>query len=259
MSTTRYVLVVAGALAVAGAPLGYRTGLLSANAASGLLVVGLLLLLWVLAAGLLMLVRGGRARLDLRTRAVLVLAAGASAIPLTTILPFIGAPPIHDITTDVDDPPRFDAVVAVRGGASNPLEYRGPDLAATQRAAYPDIQSLHLGGNPSDLADLALAVAEELGWQVVAVESFGSELRAISPNDPLPPMEPYRGVLIEATDTTYWFGFKDDVAVRLRSPYGAVGATTVDVRSISRVGIGDLGANAARIREFLDRFRAAAG
>ena len=71
--------------------------------------------------------------------------------------------------------------------------------------------------------------------------------------------EPSRGVRIEASDSTFWFGFKDDVAVRLRSADGAPGATTVDVRSISRFGIGDLGVNAARIRRFLDRLEDAAG
>ena len=242
MSTTLFVLLLGGALAAAAAPLGFRTGLLPAGAALALMAVALLVLLGVLAAGLLMLLRGGLAQLDLRTGAALALAAGISAIPITTVILSIGAPPIHDITTDTADPPRFDAMVAVRGDTANPLEYRGPKLAATQRAAYPDIQPLVLPGDPGELADIAVAVAEGLGWQVVAVDS-----------------ETDRGVLIEATDTTYWFGFKDDVAVRLRRAPAVLGATTVDVRSISRVGIGDLGANAARIRRFLDRLRAAAG
>lgn len=241
MSTTRFVLLLVSTLAVAGAPLSYRTGVLSVNAALALLAVGLLPLLWVLAAGLLVLVRRGPGRLDRRTGASLVLAAAVCAVPLATVVPSIGAPPIHDITTDVEDPPRFDAVVAARGAGSNPVEYRGPELAATQRAAYPDIQPVRLERDPGDLADLALAVAEDLGWQVVAVES-----------------DPSRGVLIEATDTTFWFGFQDDVAVRLRSARDLSGGTTVDVRSISRIGVGDLGANAARIQEFVVRLRAAA-
>ena len=252
-------MLLAGTLAVAAAPLGHRTGLLPAGGALGLVAVALLPLLWVLAAGLLRLARGGLAQVDRRTGAGLLLAAVASAIPIATVALSIGAPPIHDITTDADDPPRFDAIVAMRGGGSNPLEYRGPELAATQRAAYPDIQPLQLAGDPDELADVAVAVAEALGWQVVAVESFGAEeLREAERNGRRAP-EPYRGVLIEATATTFWFGFKDDVAVRLRSAGGAPGATTADVRSISRVGIGDLGANAARIREFLDRLEAAAG
>ena len=251
--------MLAATLAVAAAPLSHRTGLLPVNAAVGLLVVALLPLLWVLAAGLLMLVRGGLAKLDRRTVAALMLAAGASAMPVATVVLSIGAPPIHDITTDTEDPPRFDAIVAVRGRGSNPIEYRGPELAATQRAAYPDIQPLVLAGNPGDLADVAVAVAEELGWRVVAVEPFGSEeMRGTGRGGRRAPA-PYRGVLIEASDSTFWFGFQDDVAVRLRSAGGAPGSTTVDVRSVSRFGIGDLGANAARIRRFLDRLEAAVG
>ena len=238
MSTTRFVLLIAGAAAVAGAPLGYRTGLLPVNAALGLLVVGLLPSLWVVVAGVLMLVRGGgAAQLDLRTVAALVLAAGVSAVPLAALVGGLGAPPIHDITSDTEDPPHFDVIVAERAGAPNPLDYRGAELAATQRAAYPDIQPLVVGRPLREVVELARAAAEALDWRIVAVD-------------------PDAG-LIEATDTTYWFGFKDDVAIRLR-PDDA-GATRVDVRSISRVGVGDLGANAARIRKFLESLKAAAG
>lgn len=238
MSTMRFTLVIAGAAAVVIAPLGYRTGLLSVGPALLFLVVGLLLSLWSLASVALMLVRaGGVAQLDLRSAAAIVLATGASAVPLAFILLSIGAPAIHDITSDTEDPPRFDAIVAVRADAPNPLDYRGPELAARQRAAYPDIQPLMVGRPRREVLELAGAVAEELGWQVVAVDADGG--------------------LLEATDTTFWFGFKDDVAVRLRS--AAAGETRVDVRSISRVGGGDLGANAARIRKFLERLEASAG
>ena len=251
--------MLACTLAVVGAPLGHRAGLLPAGGALGLVAVALLPLVWVLAAGLLRLARGGRAQIDRRTGAGLVLAAGASAIPIGTVVLSIGAPAIHDITTDTEDPPRFNAIVALRGTDSNPLDYRGPELAATQRASYPDVQPLVLAGTPGDLADVAVAVAEELGWQVVAVESLGSgELRETDRNRRRTP-ELSRGVLIEATATTFWFGFKDDVAVRLRRARDVPGSTTVDVRSISRLGIGDLGANAARVREFLNRLAAAVG
>ena len=229
--------MIAGATAVASGPLGYRTGVLPVTAALGLLVLGLQVSLWAVAAVALLLLRGGLAPLDLRTGAALAIAACASAVPLAMILPSITAPPIHDITSDTDDPPQFDAIVAARAEAPNPLDYRGPELAAAQRAAYPDIQPLVVARPPHELVDLARTAAEELGWQIVAVDPSGG--------------------LIEATAITYWFGFKDDVAVRLR-PAGE-GATRVDIRSISRVGVGDLGANAARIRRFLEKLKAAAG
>lgn len=236
MQRKRYLLLLAGTAAVAAAPLGFRTGLLPVTVALALLALGLLVSLWALARGVLWLLRRRGSELQQnRAAIVLSLAAGVIAVPVATIFPSVGAPPIHDITTDTGDPPLFDAIVAIRGDESNPLDYRGPELAATQRAAYPDLQPLVVGRPPGEVLDMAGAVAVELGWEVVATDREGG--------------------LLEATDTTYWFGFKDDVAVRLR-PADA-GATRVDVRSISRVGVGDLGANAARIRRFLDALTAA--
>ena len=237
MTRKRYLLLVAGTAAVAAAPLGFRTGLLPLTAALALFALGLLMSLWALAKGVLWLLRRRGSELQQNRAAIaLSLAAGVIVVPAATILPTIGTPAIHDITTDTEDPPLFDAIVAIRGDESNSLERR-PELAATQRAAYPDIQPLVVGRPPDEVLDMSRTVAEELGWEIVAVD-------------------PDRGFM-EATDTTYWFGFKDDVAVRLR-PAGDA-ATRVDVRSISRVGGGDMGANAARIRRFLEALTAAGG
>ena len=238
MSARRLVLLIAGAATVAAGPLGYRTGMLPLLPALGLVAVGLLATTWMFAKGVLWFVRrrGSEQQQNLAA-VVLALAAGVVVVPMATLLPAVGAPVIHDITTDTEDPPLFDAIVAIRGDTSNPLEYRGPELAATQRAAYPDIQPLVVGRPSDEVLDMSRAVAEELGWEIVAVDPVGG--------------------LLEATDTTYWFGFKDDVAVRLR-PVGG-DATRVDVRSISRVGGGDLGANAARIRRFVEGLQAAGG
>jgi uncharacterized protein (DUF1499 family) len=137
-------------------------------------------------------------------------------------------PAIHDITTDTIQPPPFLAVLPLRAGALNPADYGGPDVAAKQQQAYPDIVPLVLSVPPGRAFDRAVAAAKALGWDVVA-------------SDPV-------GARIEATDTTFWFGFKDDVVVRVTpQPTGS----RVDVRSLSRVGGGDLGANAARVRAFL--------
>lgn len=238
MSARRLVLLIAGAATVAAGPLGYRTGMLPLLPALGLVAVGLLATTWMFAKGVLWFVRrrGSEQQQNLAA-VVLALAAGVVVVPMATLLPAVGAPVIHDITTDTEDPPLFDAIVAIRGDTSNPLEYRGSELAATQRAAYPDIQPLVVGRPSDEVLDMSRAVAEELGWEIVAVDPVGG--------------------LLEATDTTYWFGFKDDVAVRLR-PVGG-DATRVDVRSISRVGGGDLGANAARIRRFVEGLQAAGG
>jgi uncharacterized protein (DUF1499 family) len=137
-------------------------------------------------------------------------------------------PAIHDITTDTMQPPPFLAVLGLRQGALNPVEYGGPDVAAKQKNAFPDIVPLTLNLPPERAFDRALAAARGMGWELVA-------------SDPA-------GLRIEATDTTFWFGFKDDVVIRVTpQPNGS----RVDVRSLSRVGVGDIGANAARIRKYL--------
>jgi uncharacterized protein (DUF1499 family) len=154
--------------------------------------------------------------------------------PIRQLLSGRGLPSIHDITTDPQDPPRFVAVLARRTGRVSPPEYDGPDVADQQRRAYPEVVPVYLEVAAERAIDEASTVAGELGWDVVAVDRT-------------------RGVL-EAIDTTFWFRFKDDIVVRVR----AVGPSRsrVDVRSKSRVGRGDLGANARRIRAFTAALRA---
>ena len=141
-------------------------------------------------------------------------------------------PPIHDISTDTDDPPPFVDVVPLRRNASNPVAYGGPEITAQQKKAYPDLKAAVLSMPPAQAFERALAAARAQGWEIVAAEAAQGR--------------------IEATDTTRWFGFKDDVVIRVR-PEGT--SSRVDVRSVSRVGRGDVGANAARIRRFLAALR----
>ncbi len=232
----RFVIPLAAFAAIAAGPLGHRAGLLPLSAALLILLAGILAsLAWLVVRVIAALRRRGAGFGNRRALAAGLLSAGALGVPLANILPALGAPPIHDITTDPDDPPRFVAVVPLRAGAPNPLEYGGPQLAATQRAAYPDVLPLAVDASPGTVLAAARSVAMELGWAIVAVDEA-------------------RGVL-EATATTFWFGFEDDIAVRVRPAAG--GGALVDVRSISRVGVGDLGANANRIRAFLTRLQAA--
>ncbi len=138
------------------------------------------------------------------------------------------APPIHDVSTDLTDPPAFVAMLPHRATAPNPATYGGAEVAAAQRAAYPDIQPLELA-MPRDAAYArALSAAHAMGWAMVATDRGAGR--------------------IEATATTTWFGFKDDVVVRV-TPAGV--GSRVDVRSVSRVGTGDVGTNAQRIRAYL--------
>lgn len=163
----------------------------------------------------------------------LVLLAAVAVVPVSHLRAAGRVPPIHDITTDLDDPPRFVAVLPRREGAPNTAEHGGAALAAQQRAGYPDLGPARFPAPPDRVFARAVDVARGLGWEIVATV-------------------PAEGRL-EATDRTRWFGFRDDVVVRVR-PEGA--GTRVDVRSVSRVGRSDLGTNARRIRAFLDSLRA---
>ncbi len=139
-------------------------------------------------------------------------------------------PRIHDITTDLDNPPAFVAVLPLRANAPNAAAYGGPAVADAQRSGYPDIAPAILK-QPADQAfGNAEQAARSMGWEIVSIDPASGR--------------------IEATDTTRWFGFKDDVVIRVRA---APGGSRVDVRSLSRVGGSDVGTNATRIREYLRR------
>ena len=139
-------------------------------------------------------------------------------------------PPIHDVSTDTVDPPRFETMVDLRGPNTNPLDYT-PEEARHREQSYPDVETLRLAAAPSDSFDRAVAAARDSGWEIAR--------------------EDRAGMVLEATATTFWFGFKDDVVVRVRAD--GAGGSLVDARSVSRVGMSDLGANAARITAFLRR------
>src|SRR6266508_2756888 len=153
----------------------------------------------------------GAARRGLAVLA-LVLGLGAIAPPVMLQRSARSKPPIHDITTDTEDPPPFVAVAPLRRDAPNPVAYGGPEIAAQQKKAYPDIKPAALSMPPALAFDRAVQAAKAQGWEMVAAV----------PGDGR----------IEATDTTQWFGFKDDVVVRVR-PEGT--GSRVDVRSVSRV------------------------
>jgi len=226
------LLAVGTALAGVAAGLGHRWGLwdfrtgfeiLRGAAFFGLsLVVGGAALL-VLA----LVLRCWRSALLL----ILVIALGG----VTVAVPWLHRrearhlPPIHDITTDTRDPPRFVDILPLRRDAPNAAEYGGERIAAYQLGAYDDIGPITYRRPPHEVFPRVLKVVEKLGWNVIAAA-------------------PDEG-RIEATDLTFWFGFVDDIVIRIR-PEGA--GSRVDIRSVSRVGVSDLGTNARRIRGFLD-------
>jgi uncharacterized protein (DUF1499 family) len=139
-------------------------------------------------------------------------------------------PPIHDITSDPDDPPIFVQAPAERGADANSIDIK-PEVIAIQREHYPDLAGIESDLDPARAFERALEVAAALEWQV-----YNSD--------------PAAGI-IEASYTSFWFGFVDDIVIRVRPT--ATGAE-IDLRSVSRVGQGDLGANANRIRAFARQF-----
>ena len=233
------VAVLLAGLAAVGVLLagpGYRFGWWDLGPAFTLLRRGAQLGALAVAVSLVALIASwagrSRGRLGL-TALALVVALAAFAIPWRMQAQARRVPPIHDVTTNPEDPPAFVAVLARRAGARNPVEYGGPAVAAQQRRAFPDLLPLDLAVSPERAFPAVETAARGLGWEIV--EAVPAEGR------------------LEATATTPWFGFKDDVVVRVRAR-GA--GSRVDVRSLSRVGVGDLGVNAARVRAFLDRLRA---
>ena len=231
-----------------------RTALLGAVGATALLPIGALgsrVGLWGIGTGIQFLQVGGwlavigalgaiiavavawRRRLpkDLRASAVgLVICLLAVGYVLQLQNSFASTPPIHHISTDTEDPPQFIEIAGLRGTDSNPLDFDAETIAPLQAEFYPWVVPLTMPATPEAAFAKAVAALEGMGLEVVAEH-------------------PQQG-LIEATATTFWFGFKDDVAVRV-SPHSE--GARIDVRSISRIGVSDGGVNAKRIGEILRR------
>lgn len=141
-------------------------------------------------------------------------------------------PPIHDITTDLESPPEFVAMVRLRQDAPNPPEYAGEESAAAQREAYPHIQPLMLNAPKEEVIDEIVNLIAGRGWDMVAINRQEGR--------------------VEATEKLAWFGFKDDVVLRISESNGG---TRVDMRSKSRIGRSDIGVNTDRIDSFLSDLR----
>ena len=138
--------------------------------------------------------------------------------------------PIHNISTDTNTPPEFVNAIKLRGEASN-LVAMTAEVAKIQREVYPDIAPIESPLSPSQAFAQALATAEAMGWEIHHQNPESGQ--------------------IEALTTSFWFGFKDDIAIRVRP---SVNGSRIDLHSVSRVGRGDLGANAKRIRQFTALF-----
>ncbi len=176
--------------------------------------------------------RGSVIAIVVATLAVIV-SVSTAAVPWSYLQLARAVPPIHDITTDTTEPPEFVAILPLRAEAPNSSIYGGAEIAKQQRQAYPDLKPTRFSLPPAELLKQTTEVAQSMGWQIIAAVPLEGRL--------------------EATDATFWFGFKDDIVVRITP---SEGGSRVDVRSVSRVGRSDVGANARRIRTFLEKLRA---
>jgi len=167
--------------------------------------------------------------------ALLAIAIGAAAayMPLDWFLRAQRSPEINDISTDIANPPALVVTLQLRRGAPNPPAYPGAGAGVLQRAAYPDIVPVVLPMPPAEAFKKVDGVAMALGWDVVARAPADGRIEAVATSD--------------------WFGFRDDIVIRIR-PDGA--GSKVDIRSKSRDGESDLGVNARRVREFITRLKA---
>jgi len=182
--------------------------------------------------------RGMRTR---PTSLIAFLVAAAFAAYLTShIVTARKVPAIHDSATDLVDVPQFQTLRVRADNLENVPDDGRAELAALDpesrwkalhRAAYGDLAGLRLLLSVSDSVKRAEALAGKRGWKIVRVDRQAG--------------------IVEATATTFFFRFKDDVVVRVRPDPGRAGGSIVDMRSISRVGGSDVGVNAARIRAFL--------
>jgi len=223
------VLAVLSALALVASGFGARYGIWDFR-------FGFQLLRWSFYAGLAaaalalvaLIVRRVRAGHAAGLAAALVIGLVVAYFPWHWMQEARALPSINDITTDTANPPAFVAVVPLRAGSAVPTTYGGAETAAKQQSGYPDIRPLELAVPPDAAFARALDAAKSFGWEIDATDPASGR--------------------IEATATTPWFGFRDDVVIRVTpTPSGS----RIDVRSLSRVGKGDLGANAKRIRAYL--------
>lgn len=257
----KWVLLVTLALAIASplifilAGLGTKVGLWSWQFGLGFLtfkvapLLNIITLVVGVVALLLALLIKPRKGIVIAAIAIVFGAGGLFNLKATQAkvasLPFI-----HDVSTDTQDPPTFGTVIMAEREAVknvNTVDYAGKRapskdaagkpveklVSALQTQAYPEVRTLVLSEAPDVAFGRAEQVARDMGWAIKETDAATGR--------------------IDATDTTFWYGFKDDVTIRLRPAQGD--GTRVDIRSISRVGGSDIGANAARVEAFLENLK----
>jgi uncharacterized protein (DUF1499 family) len=234
LSLAAYGVAIAGLVLLGAAGPAHRLGLALATAFAIVRWSAYLSLAGAVLSGLALLWsrRKGRTGPSVMAGIGVVIGLLSAAVGYGWLRQAQAAPPIYDVTTDLDNPPVFETLAKERPAGSHALA-RTADVDQLQRQHYPDLAPVTLSQPARLVFDRARLVADNQGWTVVTSDRDGGRL--------------------EATDTTWWFGFTDDIVVRL-TPWGT--GTRVDVRSVSRRGSTDTGTNARRIRRFLSALEA---
>ncbi|MCH2191756.1 MAG: DUF1499 domain-containing protein [Gammaproteobacteria bacterium] len=236
------LIKLVGMLSVLAFPISvlcYRLGLLPFHSGLQIIQIGALAGVAAFVVGILFFL--------IRRKADTVGAKAALVGAIIGILPVIplglqakkarSLPFIHNVSTDTVNAPEFDKIASIRTESDNPHTYNPNQqigetgtLAQLQLEAYPNVKTYASKLSPEEALAKAEEIANELGWEIVNINAE-------------------KGIL-EATETTLLWGFKDDIIVRVEPENGQ---TLIDLHSVSRFGGSDLGVNAARIERFLDQ------
>ena len=235
--------------AVAGTRLGYWTYDLGYRLMIPATVLGFI----GVAAGLAWIVTALRRNISTGFRLGIIGLIGSLLVIFPPVQEFCRLhtlPPLHDITTDPEHPPAFVALLPLRKGASNSTAYDGnaritfggrtQTIVYMQHKYYPDINHPMVGIRPNTAKGTPVAQyfwhafesAKKMGWTIIAFDA--------------------KSLRIEATDRSFWFGRAYDIVIRIK-PAGILGAR-LDIRSESRDGVADAGANARRVKNYLTAF-----
>ncbi len=234
------LVAVAAALTAVGAGLGFRFGWWPLRAG----IDAIRIVFWVaLGCGVAAVLVVALLAFTTRARRGLAMCAtGLAVAAVTAWIPFdlrataSALPPIHDISTDLADPPQFVRVAALRKTGDHPVAYDGDKVAAQQQKAYPDIVPVLMKAPPDKVFAAAQAALGAMGLELDDADAGQGRL--------------------EATETSLLFGFKDDVVVRIAA---TAEGSKIDVRSKSRIGGHDIGMNAKRVRTFVAKLKSQLG
>jgi uncharacterized protein (DUF1499 family) len=228
-STVSIKMAIAACVLMPVAALGTKFGLWPFTIGFLVLAASILLALFTIVIAAIYILKEAYSADKPGMRNAALLAFVPMAIVASIVAGAGDVPPIHNITTNLANPPTYEAVLPLRAADSNPLEIT-PAVAAVHSAGYSDLKPVISDLSAEQAIVKAEQIAQSMGWIIVPDQ---------------------RDNYIEATVTSFWFGFTDDIVIRVTP---AQNGSIIDLRSVSRVGKSDLGANAKRINVFINAF-----